>query len=166
MAEHYCPDCRSVLNPGAMSCPCGWRQTEGGAYPTLNGLTEELDTLMRSLPTVKRLSFIDPHEPGRWWVWFMGKPTQGPQQVNTRDGVEWRWAYADEVKRLLHVFLRLPHEFQTELVRAREDGIHWRGEWQDDFRRVMTEYLEMQRVGPAEYRQQALKKLKHLKIGG
>lgn len=116
----------------------------------------------------------------RWWVDEMQEPwcqkSEMPRLTSVQgnsDKQRWMSPYQDRVVRNLRTFLALPNERQRIVVASREDGFWWRGESEDVWRNgervwlflVVLEELERQReLGPEAYRQEALERMRRLKV--
>lgn len=48
---------------------------------------------------------------------------------------------------------------------ARQDRIFWRGDDIETFKRIYDETMAMRKIGPQEYRRQAIDKLKRFLVG-
>ena len=55
---------------------------------------------------------------------------------------------------------------QRLIVSAKEDNIFWRGEDITDFYRVIAEFERVQKLGPEDYRKEAVSRIRKIKICG
>lgn len=99
-----------------------------------------------------------------WWPTQQEQPTRfdTPTLGNKKsgDGKYWRTPYIDRVGATLRQFFAAPEHFQTLILAAAEDNIFWRGEDIESFGVVIRETEQMRKIGVAEYRKQAMQKMK------
>jgi len=81
------------------------------------------------------------------------------------EGVVWIWPYADRMKSLLGIFLKIDGKLQDLILSARQDKIFWRGDGFDFFVKVIDETEKMRAVGITEYKKQSIAGMKSAILG-
>lgn len=134
--------------------------------PTFDKLMREINVIIGSIKAVDRPAIM-PTDPVVASSWFLKQIE--PQRYNekaflrqTKDGEYYIWPYAERVKHLLRLFMSATPELQKLIVDMRNDNIYWRGDTLDEFQMVIDEYRVMREIGIAEYRKQAIIKMKSI----
>lgn len=169
----YCPECGTV-NTGSR-CDCGWKpvgSSDGQGMPTVQDLKNDVIAILnqrkdggRHLPDVMS---NQPIKAADWLLSLFEKhsKTESPFPRTGKSGKFWCWPYAERVIRLTKQFLGVDKELQSLIVSAREDKIAWRGESRNEFLSVIREIDVMRKIGVDEYRKQAIRKMKGMKMTG
>lgn len=144
-AVKYCPYCADVLTGSEKVCSsCGGKlnRNEEEEYPTLNGLCNELATILSSC---EHPFNYDPYIASKQWLKITEplRQNEAPRTLYTKTGKVWIWPYADFRKALLIKFIALDKVFQNQIIAASEDEIYWRGEDQKGFNKLIDETLNM-----------------------
>jgi len=124
-------------------------------------------TVRGGLPSEMPRSVV---EAAAWWVWMQEIPTQSdsPRRVSISGGSGQRWEcpYHRRLEHTLRKFMGMRHEERHTILVAREEKIFWRGDEIHFFRRLIEETTRARKIGPSQYREEAISKMKKFHIGG
>jgi len=77
----------------------------------------------------------------------------------------WVWPFKTKILLLLEKYMKADDLLRDTIDSAKLMGVDWRGDSFEELVNVMNEHEIMNRVGVAEYRKQAIKKMKALNMG-